>query len=184
MQRNPESGIHGNFACGIRNTAQEFGNSTNDWNPEFKFQWQRLKLIQSRRHRIQNPRLSLIPLQRGEPKRSLRKQPTSRDATTGFPAEKRAQKFHTDDASLPRSGQCFWLVEANFTSSTTNQKHYTDLGSDPSSVWNFWNRFSDVVSRGNQWWCREMSSADQNAIASNPGDRTPEWRIGDSRCLV
>ena len=26
-------------------------------------------------------------------------------------SEKLAQKFHTDDASLPRSGQCFWLVE-------------------------------------------------------------------------
>ena len=27
---------------------------------------------------------------------------------------KSAQKFHTDDASLPRSGQCFRWVEANF----------------------------------------------------------------------
>ena len=52
-------------------------------------------------------------------------------------SEKRAQKFHTDDVSLPRSRYYFWLVEANFTSSTTNQKHYPDLGSDPSSVWNF-----------------------------------------------
>ena len=52
-------------------------------------------------------------------------------------SEKRAQKFHTDDASQPRSGQCFWLVEPNFTSGTTNQKHYPDLGSDASSVWNF-----------------------------------------------
>ena len=35
-----------------------------------------------------------------------RKQPTFRYATTGLAAksEKRAQKFHTDDASLPRSG--------------------------------------------------------------------------------
>ena len=42
---------------------------------------------------------------------NLRKQATLRDATTGFPremtSEKRAQKFHTDDASLHRSGQCF-----------------------------------------------------------------------------
>ena len=52
-------------------------------------------------------------------------------------SEKRAQKFLTDDASLPRSGQCFWLVEANFTSGTTNQKHYPNPGSDASSVWNF-----------------------------------------------
>ena len=26
-------------------------------------------------------------------------------------SEKRAQKFHTDNASLARSGKCFWLVE-------------------------------------------------------------------------
>ena len=40
---------------------------------------------------------------------SLRKQLTFGDATTGFPgrqvtSEKRAQKLHTDDTSLPRSG--------------------------------------------------------------------------------
>ena len=37
---------------------------------------------------------------------NLSEQQTFRDATTGFPgevtSEKRAQKFHTDDASLPR----------------------------------------------------------------------------------
>ena len=38
-------------------------------------------------------------------------------------SEKREQKFHTVDASLPRSGLCFWLVEANFRHDTTNQKH-------------------------------------------------------------
>ena len=36
---------------------------------------------------------------------------TSGDAATWFPrqitSEKRAQKFHTDDTSLPRSGYCF-----------------------------------------------------------------------------
>ena len=37
-------------------------------------------------------------------------------------SENRAQKFHTDDASLSRSGQCFWLVEANFPHRTINQK--------------------------------------------------------------
>ena len=76
------------------------------------------------------------------------------DATTGFhrqmTSEKRAQKFHTDDASLPRSGYCFWLVESNFPRSTTNQTHYPDLGSDASSVLNFCARFSDVIWWGNQ----------------------------------
>ena len=37
-----ESGI---MCFGIRNTAQEIRNPTNDWNPEFKFHW----------HRIHNP---------------------------------------------------------------------------------------------------------------------------------
>ena len=62
-------------------------------------------------------------------------------------SEKQAQNFHTDDASLPRSGYCFWLVEANFPRGTTSQKHYPDLGSDTSSVWNFCARFSDVIAR-------------------------------------
>ena len=43
-----------------------------------------------------------------------------------------------------------------FTS--TNQKHYPDLGSDASSVWNFCARFSDVISLANQWWRRQMSA--------------------------
>ena len=42
---------------------------------------------------------------------NLRKQRTLSDTTTVFPrqmtSEKRAQKLHTDDSSLPRSGQCF-----------------------------------------------------------------------------
>jgi len=50
------------------------------------------------------------------------------------------------------------LAEANFPLGTTNQKHYPDLGSDTSSVWNFCVRFSDVISRGKQWWRREMSA--------------------------
>ena len=38
---------------------------------------------------------------------SLRKQPTFGEATTGFPAKWRAQKFHTDDAS---SATQIWVV--------------------------------------------------------------------------
>ena len=54
-----------------------------------------------------------------------------------------------DDASLPRSRYCFWLAEANFPRGMTNQKHYPDLDSNTSSVWNFCARFSDVISWGN-----------------------------------
>ena len=73
-------------------------------------------------------------------------------------SEKRAQEFLTDDVSLPRSGQCFSLVEVNFVRGTTNQKYDPDVDIDRSSVWNFCARFSDVTSRGNQWWRREMSA--------------------------
>ena len=64
---------------------------------------------------------------------SLVKQPTFRDAITlvsprNYVRRKRTKKFYTDDASLPRSGQCFWLVEANFPRGTNNQRHYPDLG--------------------------------------------------------
>ena len=47
-------------------------------------------------------------------------------------SEKRAQKFHTDDASLPRSGQCFWLVESNFPRGATNQYGIPTLVSQTS----------------------------------------------------
>ena len=52
--------------------------------------------------------------------------------------EKRAQKFHTDDASLPRFD---WMRRI----------------SNQSPVWNFCARFSDVIWRGNHRWRREMS---------------------------
>ena len=41
---------------------------------------------------------------------------------------------------------------------TTYQKHYSDLGSDTSSVWNFCALFSDVILRGKQWWHLELSA--------------------------
>ena len=50
----------------------------------------------------------------------------------------------------------FWLVEANLPSGTTNQKNYSELVSDGSSVWNFCACFSDGISRGNQWQCRKI----------------------------
>ena len=59
---------------------------------------------------------------------------------------KTSAEIHTEDVSLYRSESHFWLAEAKFPDSTTNQKHYPDLGSDVSSEWNFCNRFSDVTS--------------------------------------
>ena len=59
---------------------------------------------------------------------------------------------------LTYRGKSIILVEINLPGGTTNQKHYPDLGSDSSSVWNFCARFSDVIWRGNQWWRRQMSA--------------------------
>ena len=41
---------------------------------------------------------------------------------------------------------------------STDQKHYPDLGRSTSSVWNFYTRFSPVISSEKQWLRREMSS--------------------------
>jgi len=46
-----------------------------------------------------------------------------------------------------------WSCHIGFAS--TNQKHYPDLGSDASSVWNFCALFSDVISFSGsvaKWW--------------------------------
>ena len=70
--------------------------------------------------------------------------------------EKRVQKFRTDDASLPRTGKCFWLVMPHGKFAPTNQKHYADLGTDASSVGSFCTCFLDLISQGNQGRHREM----------------------------
>ena len=59
----------------------------------------------------------------------------------------RARKFHTDDVSLPGSGQWIWLAEARFPRGTANRKHCSDPGSEASSVWNFCSHSKEVISR-------------------------------------
>ena len=56
------------------------------------------------------------------------------------------------------------LVEAYFPRGTTNQKHYPNLVSDASPVWNFYARLSDVISRGNQWLRCEKSAVSSNSV--------------------
>ena len=53
-------------------------------------------------------------------------------------------------------------------SDSINQKHYPDLGGDASSIWNFCSRFSDVIWRGNQRWCREMSQRAKKVLSDSP----------------
>ena len=50
---------------------------------------------------------------------------------------------------------------------SANQKHNPDLDSVPPSVWNFCSRFSDVISRENQWWRLEMSAFSQLLISES-----------------
>lgn len=59
------------------------------------------------------------------------------------------QKSYADDVSIPRSGGCFCLVEANFLHCTCNQKHYLDLGSFASAVRNLCSH-SSYFANGNQ----------------------------------
>ena len=51
---------------------------------------------------------------------------------------------------------------------STNQKHYPDLDTDASSVWNFCVRFSDVFWRGNQWYRRQMTAGFSGKMLGNP----------------
>ena len=87
-------------------------------------------------------------------KKSLRKQLTFCDVTTGFPWN----DVWETSAEIPywwrvstRSWWCFWLVVPRENFALTNQKHYLDLGSDTSSAQNFCYRSSDVISRTHQW---------------------------------
>ena len=57
--------------------------------------------------------------------------------------------------SLPRSGYLSWLLEAGFPRNRTNEKHYSEPGSDMSSVWDFCSYCLDVILRKNGWsWCK------------------------------
>ena len=51
-------------------------------------------------------------------------------------SEEQAQKLDsdTDDVSVRRSGQCFWLVTPRGKITLTNQKHYPDLESNTISI--------------------------------------------------
>ena len=88
---------------------------------------------------------------------SLRKQPTFRDDTTSFPVKWRPRNDTTCQIGV--------VLRIGWKFASTNQKHYPDLGSDASSVWNFCTRFSDVIWRetsGDVAKCRLLSKAKQN----------------------
>ena len=75
--------------------------------------------------------VNMCTLNKIMPDCSLRKQLTDW-CPHQMTSEKWVQKFHTDDTSLLRSGQCFWLVVLHEKFDSTNQKLYPDLCSDES----------------------------------------------------
>ena len=64
--------------------------------------------------------------------------------------------FHFYVATLLQLGVVVLLIGCNFL--LTNQKHYQDLGSVTSSVWNFCACYLEVVFRGLKWRPRETSA--------------------------
>ena len=81
---------------------------------------------------------------------SLRKQTTFGDATTGFPAKWHLRNERRNSILMTRQhphlgSASDWSCRVG---NSTNQKHYPELGSDASSLWNFWARFSDVICVG------------------------------------
>ena len=86
----------------------------------------------------------------------LRKQLTFRGAATSFPTKRRRRNQCRNSILMrchypPR--QSFSLAEANLKCGMTNQEYYPDLGNDRHQY-----GISDVISRGNQWCRRKMST--------------------------
>ena len=88
----------------------------------------------------------------------LRKRPTFRDATAGFPAKWCLRNERSNSILMNASS----LVDLNFPCGTTNQKRYPDQRSDTSSVWNFCAFFSMSFLTSFHFFClREMSAVSQ-----------------------
>ena len=56
------------------------------------------------------------------------------------------------------TSQIWVVLLIGWSKLSANKKHYPDLDSVASSVWNFCAPFSDVISRGSQWWRREITA--------------------------
>ena len=88
----------------------------------------------------------------------LRKEPTFRHINTGFPAKWRLRNERRNSILMtchyPDLGSASdWLEICCIQSEALPRS-----GKDASSVWNFCACFSDVISRENQWWHRQMSA--------------------------
>ena len=89
---------------------------------------------------------------------------------------KRAQKFHTDDATVPRSWKCKF---------SANQNYFPDLGSVASSVWNLCARFeSQTLFRGDtrggvakcRLFCRAIGKSNSFFLCTHYNLKIPSER--------
>ena len=90
----------------------------------------------------------------------MRKQPTFRAATTGYSAKQRLRNEHKNSILVAFTGYPylgFALIGWRTFRSRLTKKHYPDLGSDPSSVWNLCSLCSDVILRENHSCFRWVS---------------------------
>ena len=84
----------------------------------------------------------------GTRRHSLTKQSTLCDVTPGFSENLikwRLRKERRNSILMTRHCRDLGSVLIGWKFASTNQKHYPDLGSDLSLVWNFCARFSDVI---------------------------------------
>ena len=93
----------------------------------------------------------------------LRKQPAFRDFSTGFPTKWRLRNVRRNSILMTchytELGTAFdWLKQVSVAARPIRSTNLIWVVADTSSEWNFYARSSDVISRGNQWWHREISS--------------------------
>ena len=88
-----------------------------------------------------------------------RKQPTFCKTTTGSPVKWCLRNKRRSSILMTCHYPDWVVLLIGWSISVINQKHYPDLGSDISPVWNFYNSCSSgVILRGNQRWHCEMSA--------------------------
>ena len=106
--------------------------------------------------------IRLVPLAAASGAFILAWEKTICDATTGFPAKWCLRNEPRKSLLMTRQYRCHYpdLGSASgwlkILLASTNQKQYPDLGSDASSVWNFFTHFSDFILCRNQWRCCKM----------------------------
>ena len=104
--------------------------------------------------------------------------------------EEWAQKFQTDDVSLPSSAYCFWLVVPCGKFASTIQKLYPDLRSEALSVWNFCAGYSPVILRKTScdvakcWLCLRLNPNKSWIVKQKTGSEENWYYFNPSMLLI